>query len=272
MNEQELLGMQAAEFAMAATLQSRAFWLQVASVVVGTFAAGVPSSEFGFGAALLAVALAILWKWLDHRQRGSRTQAERARRATLLITGLGDSISASEIVDLMAHFTVKAEDGVRCQDSTYFATKQTPGDLRLLEMLDESAFWSRHLVRECSKLAWRDCGMFLIAGFGAIAAAVAFGDPSQTQHVVQLVCLPLVFLMSNEVAGSAFAYEKASSGLQRFLPRLDAARVAGIPRADLLMLLMDYNSIVETTPLFRGGVYAANKDRLNDLWKQRPNL
>jgi hypothetical protein len=69
--------------------------------------------------------------------------------------------------------------------------------------------------------------------------------------------------------GAAHGYFTAAHDLSKLQARLESIRARGYPLADLLLALCDYNSAVESAPMFVPGVYEANRDRFNELWGRR---
>jgi ABC-type multidrug transport system fused ATPase/permease subunit len=239
--------------------------------VVAAIAVFVTDPLWTYLAAGLALALAIGWAWISWLFRESRALAERARRANLLMQGLGESISKNELRDLEARFTVTSAAGVALENFDYYETKLKPGQERLAKILEESAFWSAHLLRYSAQRTWMQFVVFFLVGAVLFFAAIPFVNAEQLQIGARVFCAFLTLLVSAEILGAALSYTSAASIVGNILSRIEALEFSGYPRADMLMVLSDYNSAVESAPMFRSGLYEKHCDRLNDLWCTKPN-
>lgn len=273
LNNGKLIGLQRAEFNKAAKLQLWILRVQVFIAIVAGAAVFVEDSVVAYSATIAAVTLALVWAWLGWSYRESRGQAERSRRATLLMDGLGVQVSSGELRDLEASFTISPEEGAKHEDPNYYATQAPPGDARLAEMIEETTFWSADLMHYSARRTWILFIVFLGLGLAFLFAAVPWSGNEEIKGGVRVFCALLTLLVSTDVLGAAFSYGNAAKALKSMLPRLEAVRALGYPRADLLLLLADYNSAVEGAPMYPPGIYDKRRDRLNKLWNNRqPHL
>lgn len=263
---QRLIGLRHAEAKKASRLQSRILQVQIALAALASATVYITNDVAAYVAAVATVSLAGLWAFFSWRYHDCRGQAERARRATVLMTGLGATLPKSDRMDLEAAFSVTADQGRECENPTYYAATAAVGPERLTEALEESVFWSARLMRYSARRTWwLFGGSFALSLLLLVSSLPVFG----TQEVlggVRVGCAMLVLLVSTDVIGAAFAYMTAATVLDHMGPRLDRIRAAGFPLNDLLFVLCDYNSAVEGAPMFVPGAYERNKDELNGLW------
>jgi hypothetical protein len=259
-----LLGLYRAEFDKAAQLQS---WMLRSQIGIGLLSAAtifVPAdvgTALAFGALLLLAA----WAWLARAYRESRAQAERGRRASLVTEALGETVSQHELRDLESRFSVSREEAKKCEDPDFFSSTARPGDQRLLDSLEESAFYSSHLMRLSARRAWIAFVAFFAIGAGLLVYATLTGASRDWRILSPILAL----LVSTEVLGAAFAYDSGARALAALMARFEAVEGAGLPKADLLLLLSDYNSIVESAPMFIAGFHEKSKVALNDIFQAR---
>jgi hypothetical protein len=263
----EIVGLQRAEFARAASLQGRILYVQIAIALVA-IATVVRNDLVVYIAALATMTGGLVWARADYQYKESRAQAERARRATLLTDGLGGALSAAEVRDLKAHFSVTAEQGRLLEDASYYATHENPGPQRLAEMLEETAFWTFQLLRYSAKRFWLLFTAFLACGLLLLFGSIPFASTQQVLGGVRIACAMLVLLVSTDVLGRALAYSRASHTVDRICLRIKEIKPSGYPRCDLLMILCDYNSAVECAPMPAAGIYEKHRDQLNRLWNE----
>jgi hypothetical protein len=218
--------------------------------------------------ALATAIVALIWARTDYQYKESRAQAERARRATLLTDGLGGELSAVEVRDLKALFSATSKQGKRLEDMAYYATREESGPQRLAEMLEETAFWTCQLLRYSAKRFWFLFTAFLVCGILLLLGSIPFGSAQQVIGGVRIASAMLVLLVSTDILGRALAYSTASHTLDRIGLRIKEIRPSGYPRCDLLMILCDYNSAVESSPMPAARIYEKHREQLNRLWNE----
>ncbi|MBB2841244.1 UNVERIFIED_ORG: hypothetical protein GGE64_005026 [Rhizobium etli] len=268
-NIQELVGYQRAEFNKASRLFYSKFVLQIVLATTGMISLFVNEGTALYWFAGVSLLMAGVWLLLELKYRSVRANAERARRATLIMGGLGKEISKAELHDIEDSLTSTAEEAKSQEDAAYFSSAKSPGPARLTEMLEESAYWTLHLQRSSAKI------MFFLFFFVLIGAFASFYLllPSSTQPDVlmhaRVVCALLTFLVSNDMFGQARAYQDTSRSLDRLMSRIGAAKISSYPEPDVFLLLSDYNAVAESTPLTLPFVYQARKEELSRNWRKR---
>lgn len=265
----QLVGLQRAEFAKAARLQQWILRTQLGIAALAAVGVLFEAPLVSYVVAIVALCLAGVWAAVGWQYRASRAQAERARRATLLMQGLDEGISDGELRKLKLDFTVSAEQGRVCEDPDYYAAQAEPGLARLVEMLEETSFWSCHLLKGSARRSWFAFIGFVVTGLILFLLAILVFEGDRLQGAARLLCVLLTFVVSTEVVGAALSYSDASQALATILPRIEAVRASGNRTVDLLMILSDYNSAVEGAPMFWPGLYDKERDRLNQLWSER---
>lgn len=265
----QLVGLQRAEFAKAARLQHRILQIQCAIAALAAISVFFEAPMVSYGVAVVALGFAGVWALIGWQYRASRGQAERARRATLLMQGLDETISDGELRKLKLDFTVTTDQGRVYEDANYYAAQAAPGSPRLVEMLEETCFWSCHLLKGSARRSWFAFIAFVAIGLLLFLISILVFDGDRVQSAARLFCVLLTFVVSTEVVGAALAYDGASQALSTILPRIEAVRASGNRTVDLLMILSDYNSAVEGAPMFWPGLYEKERDRLNQLWSER---
>lgn len=266
---EHLIGAQRSEFSKAAKLQSIILRAQIAIAGLAAVTVFATSDLATYAAALLTVVTALLWAWLSWRYREVRSLAERARRATLVTGGLGSPMSPDEYRDLMIRLSSSSRETSVLADAGYFAANSSQGYARLAEMLEESAFYSSHLLRWSSERTWKIFGAFVTVSLLLLFTALPFVGSQQWLGGVRVVCSMLILLISADVLGAALSYSSAAQTVLQVVLRLQRAKVASYPLHDILLILGDYNSAVEAAPMFTPGIFEAHQDELNKLWAQR---
>ena len=196
----------------------------------------------------------------------ARNAAQAARRTALLLGGLDQPLSPSEVSILHERFTVDAAEAQKCENPDYYATKLQPGPARLGEMLEESAFYSEHLQRISATVM---LGVLVL--FGIIFSIIVFGITPYVGRdiglsIVRVFLAFLVFGMSADVFGAYRAHRDAAKDIRDIRQRLMTADAAGYPSADVLLAYADYNAAVESAPENVPYSYDMRKKHLNQRW------
>lgn len=263
----ELVGYQLAEFKRASNLRTWLILCQFAVAVPGALSVVVDDGVALYFLAAAGVILLLIWFVLDGRYRAHRLAGERARRATLVMQGLGTRISPEEVFDLRNGFKVTPETARSHEDLDYFATKAEPGTRRLLEMLEESAFWSETLQRTSATVMGVFFGTILAIGIGAVLLALPFTYSSNMMIGLRLFLAMLVFGLSSDVLVATRAHAAAALTIGDIRKRLQTAAKNGYGEADVVYLMSEYNAAVEAAPVVVPLAYNLKRNALNERWK-----
>jgi hypothetical protein len=269
---QVLEGLQRAEFDRCLSLQNTMRIVQIAIAILGAGSAFLNAPIYNMILAAVALILAVAYAWLGNSYKSCRSHAERVRRTTLLSKGLGINISPIERTEMLTLFSSSLEAGRKAQDDNYYASKEQVGKRRLIEMLEESAFWSADLYRHAETRAWIRAGVFLVITVLALIFLPIFtGLGLQAINASQGMCAILVLFVSGEVIGAALAYREAADAAKSVVQRLQRLKEKSDENLsdDILMILGDYNSAVEGAPMVPAKIYLRRKDKINAHWSDQ---
>jgi len=268
----ELIAIQLIAYEDAASIQRQLFWLSFSVAIIGIFLIFLTHEttmlSFGFAAFLATIYSA----WLTHKLGGIRAFAERVRKATLLCKGLGSKLSDHETRLIKTEFPGKITKVLSRVDQNYYASKADPGPKRLVAMLEQSAFWSQYLLKKSAVRSWfYFIGATLVTIFILLGFLYISKDQSSSAYLnlINVIMAGLTLLISRSFMGNALAYSGAERTVSRILERIQILKKTDDEKKilpDLLMILGDYNSAVESAPLFLPGLYNSNKILLEELW------
>lgn len=261
-----LVALQRAEFAKAATRDTVTQWLQNILAVIGVVTIFLENDAATYVAAGLGALISILLAVVDYLTRQSRVHAEYARRTTLTAGGLGVELSRGDYMAIESLLTADSKTASKYEDDNYYDTSNAIGPARLADMLEESAFWSCYLTRHSFHRTLVRFGILLLLGAIILGAAIFF-TPDHSQSAAKIFFAVLSFAVSAQIAGAAGSYYLALQILEKIVPRIERVRAEGLSIPQLLMVVGDYNSAVESAPLFVSGLYKRHKGHLNELWK-----
>ena len=216
----------------------------------------------------LAVLLLQGFVWsLRGQGLGLHRRAEEARRRALLINALGENAERLDVAKIQAAISKRACRAARQKDrSGYWASQAQQGTGRLLDEMQESAFWSMHLYAAAARtmhkvLAAVVVGLALIALVGFV---VFSGDTDLA--VARVIVVALSSLIGVDVLGQVRAWQTAAAEAERVDRRLDKLDETVVE--PMLAVVADYAVATASAPPIPDRVYEAEKDRLEELWRK----
>lgn len=269
----ELTSLQRAEFDKASIYFRIIVVIQLVIASVAIASVFVTDERLVYVAALIVAMLACAYAAFGVLYKRSRSLAERTRRLTLVNGGLGQEISPAQNRELKGRFSERTIEAAKSYDSTnYYDVGSGPGPQRLVDMIEQSAFWSADLFRHSAirSFLWGG-GALLLAIFIFLLIPLPLLSGGSEMSAARVVFALVPFFLSSEVVGSGIAYWMASDDLELLLGRIETDNARGISIECALVLLTEYNSSVEGAPTIFPGVYRSRKAILNELWAQRSN-
>ena len=264
-----LVSLQRLEFDRAANLEKRVRWLQIAAGAMAVIGLAVPENSVTQALSPFSFLLALGTFWMNYQSRAHRLIGDKARRATLLVDGLGLRLSSGEIRRFAASTNASPEKLGEYNDPAYFATTEEPGVKRAAEMLQENAFWSMHLFRASARQVDR---WLVVAGLGSVLVFfLSLSLYSTPNNSIQLKFFSAVAssIVSIEFMMRSLNYRLGAADVEEIYQRLIYLEREGYPKDDFLLAVVDYNSAVESAPMMAPNAYRDNCVRLEGLWKGR---
>ncbi len=264
----QLLTHQRAELDRSQTLQMLVIAVQFALAALAAVSVFHNDNATLLRFAVSGFVLAAIWLWLGRNHRKHRSAGDLARRVVLLASGLDDTLTAEQRLRIFKAFSVSIEGRPLVREEVYFASRAAPGSRRLAEMIEESAFWTADLQRtSAAALRWS-----LACGCGVLALyvwATLPGMAADTQiSLARVLVAILVFLVSSDVVGAALSHEEAARAIGEIQGRVEATAARDHPDGDVLLLMADYNSAVETAPVALPFAMALRHRTLNRRWRE----
>ncbi|TIS37528.1 hypothetical protein [Mesorhizobium sp.] len=267
-NAETLIGYQRAEFAKSSKKRVWLFFLQLATAVPAAASVLVTDDFWVYVLAIAGFVLLVLWWRSFVGYQRTRTAAQAARRAALLIGGLGGQLTPDATLTFRRLMTVTEADAARHEKADYFATSLPPGPAKLGEMLEESAFYSAHLQALSASAMLGVLVVFAILFALMAFAALPFTDKATTLTILRIFLAILVFAMSSDVLGAYLTHRNAARDIESVRTRLQLARAGNFPLTDVLLLMGEYNLAVEGAPEGVPYTYSFSENRLNRLWAE----
>lgn len=264
----ELLGYQNAEFKRSSRLRVGMISVQLALGAPVVASVYTDNERTLYYLALLDVVLLAVWFVLEGMLRRSRLAAERTRRATLVMGGLGEQISSAALRGILECITVSPAEAKANENPSFFASKETPGAKRLVEMLEESGFWTYHLQRASSHVMWAVFAAFAVILALVTSYVIGSEDNSHQIQTVRVLLAGLTVFMSADIMGAARMHGATADQIEMLVARLVEVHARGYKMPDVLLALSDYNAFVEATPPTVPFLYKIHHERLERLWSE----
>lgn len=263
-----LVGYLRAEFLKSGQIRVWLFFVQLLAALPAAVSVVIPDHEkvLLYGLAIAAVALLIAWWVLNEFYVSANSAAQAARRGALLLGGLNEPLSPSEIQSLRERFTVTSERARKCEKADYYATKEPPGPSRLAEMIEESALYSEHLQRKSGHVMLGILLLFAVVFLVIALVSIPTIERDTGMVVARVILALMVFVLSADVLGSWRLHRAAADEIKQIRNRLMVADRAGYPMPDVLLALADYNSAVEGCPESVPFVYNIYEKELEQRW------
>ena len=264
-----LVGYLRAEFQKSGRLRIYLFVLQLLAAIPAATSVVIPDDQkiFLYSLAIIAVVLLIAWWVVNEFYVSAKTAAQAARRGALLLGGLNEPLSPSEIQSLRERFTVTSERARECEKADYYATSEPPGSARLAEMLEESALYSEYLQRKSGNAM---LGLLIV--FGVVFLAIALiSIPTLEREtgllLARVILALMVFVLSADVLGAWRLHRAAADQIKQIRNRLMTADRVGYPMPDVLLAFADYNAAVESAPESVPFLYRIYHKVLEQRWE-----
>lgn len=264
---ERLLTYQRVELDCSRRFQDLALIAQLGVAVVAAVSVYSDNNIIQLNFALVGFLLAALWLALAHKQRSHRAAGDQARRVILLASGLGERFSAEQRLRVFDGFSVSIEGRPLVREEDHFASREAPGYRRLAELIEESAYWTRDLQR--SSAAWiRNvlASAALLIGCALWTGLLALPTDASIS-LARVLVAALVFLVSSDLLSSIFAYREAATAIGVILQRVETAAARDYPASDIMLLMSDYNAIVESAPFALPGVFRWRNTDLTRRWR-----
>ncbi len=252
------------------------FWLMLSTICsVGVLVTGIAVLFVDQWSVLLALAagvfggLNVFFAWQSDNMKEI---AESMLRRYEMNNSLGWGISRREINNMLVLAPKSVIAAAESPDEKeYFASTSGIGLERLVDNLEEDAWWSKHLANEMAK--WVGLLSVLVTVLAFVLLIVAFqSSVAQTaaDRIAQVIISIVVFMFSGGYVRLAFDYRDFA--LKSREVEMQAEQLRRSPRMDeteAIKLQQDYQIARSIAPLLPTWNYKRMQGRLNGLWPQR---
>ena len=189
-----------------------------------------------------------------------------------MFDGLGWPVSAKELSDLLV--TVSRHEREQAHEEpeqSYFASKAPQSAQRLLENLEESAWWTKHLAGSMAFHTSLLCvAVFVVAAITLVVTLQSTASQTTADTVAKVTTSIVVFIFSGGYFRLAFEYNQFSRGAEQIENQANfLLQRKDFPEIQATKLLHDYHIIRAGSPLLPNWLWKYRRGDLNELWDQR---
>lgn len=245
-------------------------WMMISQLFISLLAAisvYLSNNKHLLTIAAITFLLMLAWLTLSRRQQRHRSSGDQARRAALLTSGLNMRFSAGQKLRISDDFSKPASDHRLRREENHFASRKSPGYVRLSEMIEESSYWMRDLQKASANLMSIVLTMLVIIMVIAGATAISSMDSDRLISLSRAMVAIMVFVVSSDALGLLLNYQSSASSIDEIFRRVESTAARGHEAADIMLLMSDYNAAIERAPSPLPYVYKLRQKELSARWK-----
>ncbi len=262
-----LLSYQRAESNKAECLQIRMLALQFLISILAAVSVYCSQNDVLFWLAIGGFICMLRWFFLSQGQQRHRSAGDQARRAVLLISGLNAIPSADQNLRISDKFNVAITKETLRREEDHFSTREKPSYKRLVEMIEESSYWTCYLQKTSAKVMWVLLSILVIAICLVTGAAITSFNSNSLISLSRVMIALMIFVISTDALGLLLSYKNAASSIGEIFNRVESISAKGYLESDALLLMLDYNSAIEKAPATLPLVYKLTQKKLNKKWR-----
>lgn len=190
----------------------------------------------------------IMWIIVDWVYFNARDRSLAARRALMVSNGSGEPIH-QVIRDDLLEMSQASENATSTLDAaSYYASSEPPGPKRILEIVEESAFYSERTQKHSGLTLGFVVVAYITAFLFGIIVAVPSISTALLEVLMQFFMICAAFILSGDLFQRAFKHVKASSECKRIQKACLALSKQDASTTDALLLLSDYLGAMQGAP------------------------
>jgi len=232
---------------------------------------GVPDN-IKLASACLTVVLAIVAYILRQKFESQYDMAETMRRQSVLTEGLGYPIK----ILMFSEWSRRAGRKIRRKfklverNVDYYVTKKKPSPSRLLEMTQESAFWTRFLYSRLLELSWIILILFILIVTVVIMSLLLGTAPNSIKPTLSYaVFLIIPILITTNVIGWILKLKRLILSISEIEANIESLLEMTQPdEASVLRLVFEYNCQVVAGFPIPNFIFNSEYNKIQDEWNR----
>ncbi|HDZ47682.1 hypothetical protein LCGC14_0108220 [marine sediment metagenome] len=263
----KLLAHQRAESDKAERLQIFMMLAQLLIALTAAVSVYSRDNKYLFLAAIFGFIIMLFWLFFSKAQQRYRSSGDQARRAVLIMSGLGLEPPAGQKLRISDGFNATISKKTLRREEDHFSSREAPSYKRLSEMIEESSYWTRDLQQASAKVMIITL-LFLAAIVSVIGgAAIASLESNSLMSLSRAMIAIMIFVISSDSLGLLLAYRSSAVTIDEIFKRVENVASRGYSESDVLLLMSDYNAAIERAPTPLPWIYKFRQRRLSLRWQ-----
>lgn len=263
---ERLVGYLRAEYARSSKWRTASFFIGILVSVPAVASILVDEPSQLYLLAILNFAALTIWLSVNYWHQNIQGAAHSARRAALILNGLGDGFSPVISRQLRENFTVSETRAIEFEHDGYYSSTLPHGPKRLAELLEESAYFSSRLHQISANIM-----LVVMVLFVAIFCVIALASvPTASNEIamigVQIFLAATLFILSSDVLGAWIAHKRCARSTAEVSRLIEVVGNDDISAADVLLILEGYTSAIESAPEIVPFVYRVCGSSISTRW------
>lgn len=230
----------------------------------------LPIGVFAYVLAVVAMITEILAWWFRNKGEHYHRLSRELMRRAMLLNAFGHSDESLDVTDLLNSFgEEKLKQKAEQLDDKFYQKPYYEGN-RLLDNLQESAFWSKHLF---AIAAQRTIWLLVLISF-AVIFIVFLIEPllinQDISLIPKIIVVFLAFVIADELS-TAFAWREAANRCEAVDRRVEKILAeANEPSQEaILAIFSDYAVATAAAPPIPKRIYEEQWNHLDESWNDR---
>lgn len=261
-----LLSQQRAELNKAENLQICMIVAQLCVATITSASVYLSDNKYLFACAIFSFIIMLIWLFLSKSHLAHRSAGDQARRVILLKSGLDLSPSAEQQLRIIDGFKADHPSKDTRREEDHFATREKPGNKRLVEMIEESSYWTHHLQTNSARIMFLAFIAFSLILCLTIGAAISSFDSNNLISISRAILAVMIFFISSDVLGLLVSYVNSTKTINEVFNRVESIASRGYQDADVILLMSDYNAAIEKAPSTLPFVFKISQKSLTRRW------
>lgn len=265
---ERLVGYLRAEYARSSRLRTASFLMGILVSIPAVASILIDEPSQLYLLAILNFATLTTWLSVNYWYQNIQGAAHSARRAALILNGLGEGFSPVISRQLRESFTVTDARASEFEHRGYYSSALPHGPERLAELLEESAYFSSRL-HQISAHIMLAIMVFFVTIFCVIALiAVPTASNEIAMIGVQIFLAATLFILSSDVLGAWIAHKRCARSTAEVSRLVEVVGSDDISATDVLLILESYTSAIESAPEIVPFVYRFCGSSISTRWRE----
>lgn len=220
--------------------------------------------------AICVVVLLLVAYYLWYSFEKDYDNAETMRRQSVLTEGLGWPMTDAQFSHWKSRVASKLLQKALCnkRDDDYYTTTENVGPERLLQMTQESVFWTRNLYERLFKYILVCLVLVVISLIITLNIAVLPQDEQVRLNILHFIYLVIPLLLTIDFFGLVLRLHRAIQSLLEVERDLDRLTKAEHSVEHIMRLVAEYNCILASGVPIPNWLFSRHHDEIQACWKE----